>query len=78
MPMHEVTMKDGSVERIDGTDAYHQEGPMTTFFAIAESRHVVDTWSTRVASFRTSEIVAVRRLALTPAETDHSRGLRSA
>ncbi len=77
MPMHEVTMKDGSIERIDGTDAYHQEGPMTTFFSIEPSRHVVDTWSTRVASFRTAEIVAVRRLPTTTAAAQE-RALRSA
>ncbi len=78
MPMHEVTMKDGSIERIDGTDAYHQEGPMTTFFSIGSSRHVVDTWSTRIASFRTSEIVSVRRLPTSPAAVTPSRTLRSA
>ena len=77
MPVHEVTMKDGSIERIDGTDAYRQEGPMTTFFQIASERHVVDTWSTRVASFRTSEIIAVRRIGM-PAEVSESRTLRSA
>lgn len=76
--MHEVTMKDGSVELIDGTDAYQQEGPMTTFFRIASSRHVVDTWSTRVASFRTSEIMTVRRLSASSAELERSAPLRSA
>ncbi len=81
--MHEVTMRDGSIERIEGTDAYHQEGPMTTFFQIASSRHVVDTWSTRIASFRTSEIVAVRRLptpcaAAAPAAGAPPRALRTA
>lgn len=78
MPMHEVTMKDGSIERIDGTDAYHQEGPMTTFFSIGSSRHIVDTWSTRIASFRTAEIVAVRRLPTSPAAAAQERALRSA
>lgn len=78
MPMHEVTMKDGSVELIGGTDAYHQEGPMTTFFQIEPSRHVVDTWSTRIASFRTSEIVSVRRLGGSVAEGRQPAALRSA
>ena len=78
MPVHEVTMKDGSIERIDDTDAYRQEGPMTTFFQTASERHVVDTWSTRVASFRTSDIIAVRRIGRGPAELSDSRTLRSA
>jgi hypothetical protein len=34
---------------------------MTTFFATREGRDVVDSWSTRIASFRTSEILIVRR-----------------
>lgn len=62
MPMFEVTLKDRTVERIDGADAYQQEGQMTTFFRTARQRAVVDTWSTRIASFRTSEIVSVRRI----------------
>ena len=62
MPIYEVTMQDRSVERITGADAYQQEGQMTTFFRTASHRQVVDTWSTRVASFRTSEVVIIRRL----------------
>lgn len=42
-------------------DAYQQEGPMTTFFALADDRRVIDCWSTRVASYRTADIVTVRR-----------------
>jgi hypothetical protein len=59
----EVTMKDGTVERVEGADAYQQEGPMTTFFATGSDRQVVDCWSTRLASFRTSEILIIRRRA---------------
>ena len=61
MPIYEVTMQDRSVEQITGADAYQQEGQMTTFFATREGRDVVDSWSTRIASFRTSEILIVRR-----------------
>lgn len=43
-------------------DAYQQEGPMTTFFRLDNQRRVIDCWSTRVASFRTADIVAVRLL----------------
>jgi hypothetical protein len=57
-----VTLKDRTVEVVDGADAYQQEGQMTTFFRTAEGRHVVDCWSRRMASFRTSEILIIRRL----------------
>ncbi len=62
MASYEVTLKDGTQERIDGAGAYQQEGPMTTFFRLEGDRQVVDCWSVRLASFRTSEILAVRRL----------------
>ena len=48
--------------------AGQQEGPLTTFFTIDSARTVIDSWSHRIASFRTSDLVAVRcvdRLALT-------------
>jgi hypothetical protein len=59
MPRYQITLNDDSVEWIDGADAYLQEGQMTTFFAT--DRRVVDSWSTRLASFRTADIRAVRR-----------------
>jgi hypothetical protein len=62
VPSYQITLKDRSTERIDGADAYQQEGQMTTFFQTASGRTVVDTWSTRLASFRTSEVLAIRRL----------------
>lgn len=62
---YHVTLRDRTVELVDGADAYQQEGQMTTFFATASGRQVVDCWSTRVASFRTSEILAIRRLGHT-------------
>ncbi len=61
MARYEITLKDRTVEVIDGADAYQQEGQMTTFFALSGDRLVVDCWSTRLASFRTSEILIVRR-----------------
>ncbi|MCU1455297.1 MAG: hypothetical protein JWN46_3443 [Acidimicrobiales bacterium] len=67
MPSYEVTLKDRTVERITGADAYQQEGQMTTFFRIASQRQVVDTWSTRIASFRTSEVIVIRRFEAEPA-----------
>lgn len=61
MATHEVLLKDGSVERIDGADTYEQEGPLTTFFELAADRQVIDCWSVRLSSIRTTEIVRIRR-----------------
>jgi hypothetical protein len=73
MPTYHVTLKDHTVEVIEGADAYQQEGQMTTFFATREGRDVVDCWSTRIASFRTSEILIVRRWPTLQAERDAER-----
>ena len=61
MASFEVTLSDQRVESVDGADAYQQEGPLTTFFALRGERQVIDSWSIRLASFRTADIVAVRR-----------------
>ena len=62
MSSYRITLKDQTTEDIDDADAYQQEGQMTTFFRTGSGRNVVDTWSTRMASFRTSEILAIRRV----------------
>jgi hypothetical protein len=67
MARYEVTLKDHTVECVDGADAYQQEGQMTTFFAMGPERRVVDCWSTRLASFRTSEVLFIRRREAPPA-----------
>ena len=64
--MYEVTLRDSTREMIDGADAYRQEGQMTTFFRHAEGREVVDCWSTRIASFRTSDVLIIRRREPSP------------
>jgi hypothetical protein len=61
MARYEVTLKDRTVEIVDGADAYQQEGQMTTFFAVDRDRRVIDCWSTRLASFRSTEIMIIRR-----------------
>ena len=61
MARYAVTLRDRTVEVIDGADAYQQEGQMTTFFALDRDRRVVDCWSTRLASFRSTEIMIIRR-----------------
>jgi hypothetical protein len=64
MPTFEVVLRDRTVETVDGADAYQQEGPMTTFFRQGDGRDVIDSWSTRMASFRTADLLAVRRREL--------------
>ena len=57
----DVTLRDGTVQRVDGADAYEPERSMMTFFR-TDGRPTVDCWSVRMASFRTDEILAIRRL----------------
>ena len=61
MATFDVKLRDGTVEVVDGADAYQPDGPFTTFFAFEDGRTVVDCWSTRMASIRSAEIVAVWR-----------------
>jgi NMD protein affecting ribosome stability and mRNA decay len=61
MASFEVRLSDERTEVVEGADAYQQEGPLTTFFALRGERQVIDSWSVRLASFRTGDIVAVRR-----------------
>ncbi len=62
MADYQVTLKDRSVETIADADAYQPEGAMTTFFRTGPDRQVVDSWSVRVASFRTADLVVIRRI----------------
>ena len=64
MTGYDITLKGNEPERVEGADAYAQEGQLTTFFRTSSSRQSIDCWSVRVASFRTSEILAVRRVEL--------------
>jgi len=57
----ELSFVDGRAEIVSGVDNYEQEGPMTTFFE-SEGRNYVDSWSSRVASFRTIDLASVRRV----------------
>ena len=61
MPAFAVELANDRIELVTGVDAYQQEGPLTTFFAAESNRMVIDSWSKRVASFRTADIVTVRR-----------------
>ena len=61
MARFSVELSNDRIEQVAGVDAYQQEGPLTTFFAVESQRLVIDSWSTRVASFRTADIITVRR-----------------
>ena len=67
-----VTMKDQSTQEVAGADAYQQEGQMTTFFRTADGR-AVDSWSTRVASIRTTEVLMIRRVEGTGVLSERDR-----
>jgi hypothetical protein len=75
MPHFEVTLHDSSVDVIEGADAYQQEGPMTTFFRCGDGREAIDSWSVRIASLRTTDIVAIRRREQPGAPIGRSRQL---
>jgi hypothetical protein len=57
---YELVLRDGTREVVTGADAYQQEQSMTTFFR-TDGRRGVDCWSVRMASFRTDEILTIRR-----------------
>ena len=59
----ELTHVDGRAIHIDDADTYEQEGPLTTFFSTG-GREYTDSWSVRLASFRTGDIASIRRLAV--------------
>ena len=62
MHSFEVTLTNSETVVVDGADAYQPEGPLTTFFATGSSRQAIDSWSVRVASYRTADIVAIQRV----------------
>ena len=57
----ELIFVDGRAEVVSGVDNYEQEGPMTTFFQ-SEGRNYMDSWSLRIASYRTVDLTSVRRV----------------
>jgi hypothetical protein len=68
MALFAVTLSDQTIDVVEGADAYQQEGPLTTFFSLGDDRRVIDSWSVRLASYRTSDITAIRRSADEPIE----------
>ena len=57
----EVVLPDEVVEQIDGADGYAQEGPLTTFFDNGARPGGLGCWSVKLASYRTGDIVRIRR-----------------
>ena len=74
MALFAVTLTDQTTDVVEGADAYQLEGPLTTFFAFRSNRNVIDSWSVRLASYRTADIVATRRSA---DEADHGSAERT-
>lgn len=61
MAAFEIVLVDRT-EQVQDVDAYSLEGPLTTFFTSASGRGVLDSWSVRQASYRTSDILRITRL----------------
>jgi hypothetical protein len=61
MAMFEITMTDRTTECLVEAEAYQQEGPMTTFFRSDGGRGTLDSWATRLASFRSADVLMIRR-----------------
>ena len=57
-----VHFEDETTTLVHGADAYEQEGPLTTFFDRNGGGRLSSAFTMRVASFRTSRIIEVRRL----------------
>ncbi len=62
MSVYEIILTDDSEPHVVSADAYQQEGPMTTFFACDRADGRLDSWATRLASFRSADIRVIRRL----------------
>jgi len=58
-----VHFEDDAIAMVHGADAYEQEGPLTTFFdRDGGAGRLASAFAVRIASFRTSHIVAIRRV----------------
>ncbi len=64
MAQFTIQLSKGETITIEEADTYQFEGPLTTFFSTGSSRQVIDSWSTRVASYRTADIVSIERFDL--------------
>ncbi|HTD50283.1 MAG TPA: hypothetical protein VK771_06775 [Acidimicrobiia bacterium] len=62
----EVHFDDDTTTQVFDADAYEQEGPLTTFFDRNGGGGLTSAFALRVASFRTSRIVEIRRVPTGP------------
>ncbi len=62
-----VRFEDDTTTLVHNADAYEQEGPLTTFFDRNGGGRLASAFTMRVASFRTSRIIEVRRIETTEA-----------
>jgi hypothetical protein len=62
-----VCFDDDTTTQVLDADAYEQEGPLTTFFERNGGGGLASAFALRVASFRTSRIVEIRRVTLVDA-----------
>ncbi len=46
-----------------GANAYAPEGPLTTFYLTRKSSGIIDSWSNRIASFRTACILSIQQVS---------------
>ncbi len=58
-----ILATDATAHLVRGADTYAPEGPLTTFFATRRGAGMIDSWATRVASFRTTDIASIERVA---------------
>ena len=61
MAQFAIQLKEGQTVNVTEADTYPFEGPLTTFFSTGSNLQVIDSWSTRVASYRTADIVSIER-----------------
>lgn len=62
MPTFLLCQTDDDNRLVEGADAYAPEGSLTTFFATRDGRGVIDSWATRIASFKTAQIASIERV----------------
>lgn len=62
MASFEITLNNQTVQRVAEAEAYQLEGPLTTFFTSENGHGRLDSWSTRLASFRSADVVMIRRV----------------
>lgn len=70
---YEITLRDATTQTVSGVDAYEPERQMTTFFRTQNARASIDCWAVRIASFRTDEILMIRRLEQAGAAVEPAR-----